>query len=412
MRESTFCNLRHFLAGGVFAVLCLAGSALAQPYSGGGAEAPAYEMGVVLIQYDTAVYTAHLEGLVDELLEKLPGGLGGFVGDQADVDIVRRPVGVVDDRLRTTGLPAAAVVARLDAHRTEAIDLGAEVDPHTIIARLKASPPTGVRHAQPNFLYYPLQTSAAYTTDQTSNPDPARTKAWHLKAIQLRDAWDVVRDRAPDMASGAAPITIGVIDSGVDFSDPDLAGKKWSVTACLDENGVATTCNGGRDFFGHTHDADPSPGFSKHGTEVAGVAAGEFNNGYGSFGVAQDVELVGIRAAVISGFTTLDVVQGANFARHNQLDIINVSLGRFHDYQSCDEYSTTPANSLVLEYQVLRDYPDGLFVLAAGNRSVESGGGGLRSPAGGLCCYGESRWAAMLGRLGQRDSGGRHESDL
>ena len=34
---------------------------------------------------------------------------------------------------------------------------------------------------------------------------------------------------------------------------------------------------------------------SAHGTQVAGVAAGEFNNGYGSFGVAQDVEIVGIR---------------------------------------------------------------------------------------------------------------------
>ena len=149
MRESTFCTMRRVLAGGLLMIPFLGGSALAQPYPGASAPAPAYELGVVLIQYDTGVYTAHLEGLVDELLEKLPGGLGGFVGDQADVDIVRRPVGVVDALLRTTGLSAAAVVARLDAHRTEAIDLGAEVDPHTVIARLKAHPSAGVLHAQP-----------------------------------------------------------------------------------------------------------------------------------------------------------------------------------------------------------------------------------------------------------------------
>ena len=374
MGESTFCNLRHVLAGGLLAVLCLAGSALAQPYSGASTSAPAYEHGVVLIQYDTGVYTAHLEALVDELLEKLPGGLGGFVGDQADVDILLRPVGVVDALLRTHGLPAAAVTARLDAHRTEAIDLGVEVDPHAVIARLKARPPAGILHAQPNFIYYPLQVSEKYATDQTSNPDPSRIWAWHLKAIQLRDAWDEVRDRAPDMASDAAPITIGVIDSGVDFSDPDLAEKKWRVTACKDENGAPTTCNGGRDFFSSTHDADPSPGFSKHGTEVAAMAAGEFNNGHGSFGVAQDVEIVGIRVSDAFSPTTLDMVRGVNFARHNQLDIINVSLSHFHRYQSCAEYSTTPGNSLLLEYQTLQSYPDGLFVLSAGNYGSESGG--------------------------------------
>ena len=228
----------------------------------------------------------------------------------------------------------------------------------------------------PNFLYHPLQTSDAYATDLATNPDPARTRAWHLKAIQLRDAWDVVWARAPDMASDAAPLTIGVIDDGVDFSNLDLAGKKWSVTACLDENGVATTCNGGRDFVGSTHDADPSPvlSYDRHGTQAAGVAAGEFNNGYGSFGVAQDVELVGIRAGEGYAFSTLDMLQSVNFARHNQLDIINVSLGKFHHYQSCNDYSTTPANSLLLEYQALQAYPDGLFVIAAGNFASESGG--------------------------------------
>ena len=373
MRESTFCNLRHVLAGGWFAVLFLAGSALAQPHPGGAADAPAYESGVVLIQYDAGVYTAHLEALVDELLEKVPGGLGGFVGDQSDVDIVLRPVGVVDALLRTHGLPSAAVAARLDAHHLEAIELGAEIDPHDVIAQLKANPPAGALHAQPNFIYHPLQTSDAYATDQTTNPDPDRNAAWHLKAIQLRDAWDEVWDRAPVPASGAAPITIGVLDSGIDFSDSDLAGKKWHVTACLDENGAMTTCDGGRDFVAVPHDADPTPSFD-HGTWVAGVAAGEFNNGYASFGVAQDVELVGIRVHdVTDPFTTLNVVQGVNFARHNQLDIINVSLALYHTYRSCNAYSLTPANSLVVEYQALQDYPDGLFVMGAGNRSEESG---------------------------------------
>ena len=365
----------RFLTGGWLAGLVLGGAALAQPTPGDPGAAPAYETGVVLIQYDEAVYTAHLEDLLDDLWDKLPGGLGGFVGDQSDAAIPLRPVGVVDDLLRTNGFPLAEVIARIDSLQTEAIDVGEEEDPHNVITLLKDllkdEPLAGVLHAQPNFLYYPHQVSDAYTTDLTTNPDPDRTSAWHLKAIQLRDAWDEVSDRARD--PGAGPITIGILDSGVNFSNSDLAGKKWSVIDCLDENGAMTTCDGGRDFIRDTHDADPTP-TRAHGTWVAGVAAGEFNNGYGSFGVAQDVELVGIRASRSGGINTLDIVQGVDFARHNQLDIINMSLGHRHAYQSCAAYSLTPANSLVVEYQALHDYSAGLFVISAGNDPEESGG--------------------------------------
>ena len=103
----------RFLTGGWLAGLVLGGAALAQPTQNVPG-ASSYEMGVVLIQYDEAVYTAHLEDLLDDLLDKLPGGLGGFVGDQSDVDILLRPVGVVDDLLRTNGFPLAEVIS---AHR-------------------------------------------------------------------------------------------------------------------------------------------------------------------------------------------------------------------------------------------------------------------------------------------------------
>ena len=82
----------RFLAGGWLAGLVLGGAALAQPTPGDPGAAPAYETGVVLIQYDEAVYTAHLEDLLDDLWDKLPGGLGGFVGDQSDAAIPLRPM--------------------------------------------------------------------------------------------------------------------------------------------------------------------------------------------------------------------------------------------------------------------------------------------------------------------------------
>ena len=113
-------------------------------------ESPAYELGVVLIQYDEAVYTAHLAALSG----RPPGVPGGLVNETA---LPVAPVGVVHAFLIEHGFENPEVIARIDSLHTEVVSIGAGVDPHTIIALLKAHPLAGVRHAQPNFLYHPFQ---------------------------------------------------------------------------------------------------------------------------------------------------------------------------------------------------------------------------------------------------------------
>ena len=81
---------RCFLAGGLLVILFLAGSVLAQPTPGDPGAAPAYEMGVVLIQYDAAVYTAHL----DAFSGGPPGVPSGLVNETGRPVA---PVGVVHE---------------------------------------------------------------------------------------------------------------------------------------------------------------------------------------------------------------------------------------------------------------------------------------------------------------------------
>lgn len=72
---------------------------------------------------------------------------------------------------------------------------------------------------------------------------------------------------------------IAVIDTGVDYEHPDLAGSMWN-------NPYPGTLPGTCGYDFGENDADPMDHYG-HGTHVAGIAAAESNNGIGIAGVSQ-----------------------------------------------------------------------------------------------------------------------------
>lgn len=54
---------------------------------------------------------------------------------------------------------------------------------------------------------------------RATTSDPHFDQLWGLQAIDAPEAWGVT--------TGSADVVVGVIDSGVDFSHPDLAGARW-----------------------------------------------------------------------------------------------------------------------------------------------------------------------------------------
>ncbi|MGC4804059.1 S8 family serine peptidase [Micromonospora sp. DT233] len=145
--------------------------------------------------------------------------------------------------------------------------------------------------------------------------DPLDDKLWGLDMIRA--------DRARKVEPGDRRVTVGVLDTGLDASNPDLAPNfSWSlsrnfardipevdgeceVAGCLDPVG---TDDGG------------------HGTHVAGTI-GAAANGFGLSGVAPNVTLVELKAGQDSGYFFLDpVVNGLVHAGRVGLDVVNMSF--------------------------------------------------------------------------------------
>lgn len=122
--------------------------------------------------------------------------------------------------------------------------------------------------------------------------------------------WGVERIRAPQAwpATKGTDVRIGVIDTGVDLSHPDLQGNVaggFNVLASdqppLDDNG--------------------------HGTHVAGTIAA-LNNDFGVVGVAPEAKLYAVKAFDADGTARVsDVIAGMEWCVANQVRLINFSFG-------------------------------------------------------------------------------------
>jgi subtilisin family serine protease len=145
--------------------------------------------------------------------------------------------------------------------------------------------------------------------------DPLDDKLWGLSLIKA--------DKARKKEAGERGITVGVLDTGLDASNPDLSpnfSKKLSrnfapdladidgpceVESCLDPVG---TDDGG------------------HGTHVAGTI-GAAANGSGVSGVAPNVTLVELKGGQDSGYFFLDpVVNALTYAGDVGIDVVNMSF--------------------------------------------------------------------------------------
>ncbi|MGF1494648.1 MAG: S8 family serine peptidase [Microcoleaceae cyanobacterium] len=125
-------------------------------------------------------------------------------------------------------------------------------------------------------------------------------------------------------------VTVAVIDSGVDYNHPDLAGNIWTNADEIPNNGLDDDSNGYvDDFLGWDFvDRDPNPmDLNGHGTHVSGIVAAR-QDGVGITGVAPNAQIMPIRVLDEDGFGKVsDAVRGIQYAVVNGADVINLSLG-------------------------------------------------------------------------------------
>ncbi|HEX8384779.1 MAG TPA: S8 family serine peptidase, partial [Rubricoccaceae bacterium] len=197
----------------------------------------------------------------------------------------------------------------------------------------------GVVMAAPNRIF---STMAVPTPN-----DPEYYRQWNLPKISAPQAWGIT--------TGASSVTVGIVDTGLNWNHPDLAPNTWGnrgedldsdgvvvwngsvyVLDPDDLNGVDDDGNGyvddltGWDFYDDDNDTRQVNG--DHGTAVAGAAGAATNNNIGIASVNWNSRLVGLRTGDGGGISFFSVGLALDYAALMGIDVANMSFGTFGTY--------------------------------------------------------------------------------
>ena len=189
----------------------------------------------------------------------------------------------------------------------------------------------GVAYAEPNRIIY----------GEAAPNDQYYSSLWGMMKIEAPLAWD--------RFTGSNDVVVAVLDSGIDYTHPDLAANMW-----INPNPTNAHIHG-KSFVYYT--ADPKDDHN-HGTHVSGIIGAVGNNNIGVGGVNHNVKLAALKVLNSSnaGYTS-DMVNGITYATQMNFPIINASLINYpYDYSNLTAIS----------------HYNGLFIVAAGNSGANN----------------------------------------
>lgn len=175
--------------------------------------------------------------------------------------------------------------------------------------------------------------------------------------------------------TGSGSVVVAVIDSGIDYTHPDLAANIYSNPGEVAGNSTDNDHNGyandvrGWDFV--NNDADPKDDSTQgHGTHVAGIIGATGNNLTGVSGVCWQVKLLPVKCFdTQSNGTSSDLSEGLAYATLMKADITNNSWESFGSSQTLQEIVDAGCSAGIL------------FVGAAGNDGTTIGSSFAPTPA-------------------------------
>jgi len=175
--------------------------------------------------------------------------------------------------------------AQIGLDRIYSIKYLGNADP--LIISKKISKLSEVEYAEPRYIY---------RVDYTPN-DPSFSSQTYLNQVKASQAWDI--------SKGDSSVVIGIIDTGVYWTHPDLGPNIWINKNEIPNNGIDDDNNGyvddirGWDFGGlnGNPDNDPSEDGAYHGTHVAGIASASTDNGIGVAGAGFKCKIMAVKTA-------------------------------------------------------------------------------------------------------------------
>ena len=155
--------------------------------------------------------------------------------------------------------------------------------------------------------------------------DPLFPKQWYLQDVHAFDTW-------PEPPTALAPVKVAIVDSGIDGTLPDFAGR------IIDA----------RSFVG----GNPYVDTEGHGTFVAGIIGANLDN-QGIVGIAYTAQL--LIAKVVRGDGTIPLsaeTAAIRWAADSGAQVINLSLGGVRDpvHRNRDTYSQEEADAVAYAY--------------------------------------------------------------
>ena len=151
---------------------------------------------------------------------------------------------------------------------------------------------------------------------------------WWLRAID----W-LKPDGTTVLPEKAEPVTVAVLDTGVDIAHPDLVGAGWVNPALIGKNRDAWTKDRGGiggDVFGWNF-VDNNPDIrdrTGHGTVVAGIIAARVNKDFGIAGINPWAKIMPVKILQIDGEGgSINLARGVYYAVNHGARVINLSVG-------------------------------------------------------------------------------------
>lgn len=202
----------------------------------------------------------------------------------------------------------------------------------------------GVLYAEPDYIV---------SVDNTPN-DPEFWRQWGLS-----NNGQVYREGIPpgttgsdgkflnawDISTSSGDVIVAVLDTGVDYTHPELAPNMW--TGPSGEHGYNVI----------TDTPDPMDDFG-HGTHCAGIIGASGNNGIGITGAAWKTKIMAVKAIGSNGKAYIsDIIKGIEYAAANNADIISCSFGG-------GDYSQSLYDAISGSHA--------LFICAAGNNGMNN----------------------------------------
>lgn len=180
--------------------------------------------------------------------------------------------------------------------------------------------------------------------------------------INVKEAWSIYD-------GGSRDVVIALIDTGIDYTHPELQGAIWTNAGEIPGNNVDDDGNGyvddvyGWNFCDDSNQIYINPKADDHGTHAAGTIAASSDDGTGFCGIVDSdhVKIMSVKVLEELNYKVSieSVIQAIRYAEANGASICNLSLG-------------TSKNDPAL-YQAIAE-SSMLFVIAAGNDGTNNGG--------------------------------------